>query len=124
MLLGFGCLAPLKTWFRWLSREHHILANPAADLDLPKQPKRLPRSVPSVQEVEAVMAEAEPGTAQGLRDRALLETLYATGLRRMEAAGVGVYDVDLQRGSESSKSSQSVLTPKHLAIFLRASAEG
>lgn len=45
------------------------------------------------------MAEAEPCTAQGLRDRALLETLYATGLRRMEAAGVGVYDVDLQRGT-------------------------
>jgi integrase/recombinase XerD len=97
--MQYQYLAPLKTWFRWLSREHHILANPAADLDLPKQPKRLPRSVPSVQEVEAVMAEAEPGTAQGLRDRALLETLYATGLRRMEAAGVGVYDVDLQRGT-------------------------
>ena len=77
-------LAPLKTWFRWLAREHHILANPAADIDLPRQPKRLPRSVPSVQEVEAMLAEAEPANAQGLRDRALLEVLYATGLRRME----------------------------------------
>jgi len=92
------CLAPLKTWFRWLSREHHILANPAADLDLPRQPKRLPRAVPSVQEVEAILAEAEPTTAQGLRDRALLEVLYATGLRRMELPGVAIYDVDLNRG--------------------------
>lgn len=96
--MQYQYLAPLKTWFRWLSREHHILANPAADLDLPRQPKRLPRSVPSVQEVEAILAEAEPTTAQGLRDRALLETLYATGLRRMEIAGTAVYDVDLTRG--------------------------
>ena len=96
--MQYQYLAPLKTWFRWLSREHHIPANPAADLDLPRQPKRLPRSVPSVQEVEAILAEAEPGTAQGLRDRALLETLYATGLRRMELAGAAVYDVNLGRG--------------------------
>ena len=92
------CLAPLKTWFRWLSREHHILANPAADIDLPRQPKRLPRSVPTVQEVEATLAEAEPDTAQGIRDRTLLEVLYATGLRRMEIVGVAIYDVDLARG--------------------------
>lgn len=91
-------LAPLKTWFKWLSRSHHILANPAAELDLPKQPRALPRSVPSVQEVEAILSEAEPGTAQGLRDRAMLETLYATGLRRMELPGVNIYDVDLNRG--------------------------
>lgn len=70
--MQYQYLAPLKTWFRWMSREHHILANPAADLDLPRQPKRLPRSVPSVQEVEAILAEAEPDHPQGLRDRALL----------------------------------------------------
>jgi len=96
--MQYQYLAPLKTWFRWMSREHHILANPAADLDLPRQPKRLPRSVPSVQEVEAILAEAEHDNAQGLRDRALLEVLYATGLRRMELAGAAVYDVDLTRG--------------------------
>jgi integrase/recombinase XerD len=91
-------LAPLKTWFKWLTRERHILANPAADLELPKQPKTLPRSVPSVQEIEAILREAEPDSVQGLRDRALLEVLYATGLRRMELPGVAIYDVDLNRG--------------------------
>lgn len=96
--MQYQYLAPLKTWLRWLSREHHILANPAADLDLPRQPKRLPRSTPTVQEVEAILAEAEHDTPQGLRDRALLEVLYATGLRRMELAGTAVYDVDLGRG--------------------------
>lgn len=91
-------LIPLKGWFKWMSREHHILANPAADLELPKTPRGLPRSVPSVQEVEAILREVEHDTPQGLRDRALLETLYATGLRRMELVGVSVYDVDLGRG--------------------------
>lgn len=91
-------LAPLKTWFKWLARQHHILANPAADMDLPQPPKRLPRSVPTVQEVEAILREAEPDSLQGLRDRALLETLYATGLRRMELPGVSIYDIDLNRG--------------------------
>jgi integrase/recombinase XerD len=91
-------LAPLKTWFKWLVREHHVLANPASDLQLPKQPKNLPRSLLTVQEVEAILTEAEPSTIQGLRDRALLETLYATGLRRMELPGVAIYDIDLNRG--------------------------
>ena len=96
--MQYQYLAPLKTWFKWLARQHHILANPAADLDLPKQPKHLPRSVPTVQEVEAILSEAEPDSAKGLRDRALLETLYATGLRRMELPGVSIYDIDLNRG--------------------------
>lgn len=91
-------LAVVKAWFKWMSREHHILINPAAELIVPTPPKRLPRSVPNVQEVEAILAEAKPDTASGLRDRALLETIYASGIRRKEAAGVGVFDVDLGRG--------------------------
>ena len=93
-----GCLAPLKTWFKWLARENHILYNPAADLQLPRQPKRLPRSILTVAEVEAIINEADPSTVQGLRDRAMLETLYSTGLRRMELPGLAIYDVDLGRG--------------------------
>jgi integrase/recombinase XerD len=91
-------LAPLKTWFKWLVREHHIPANPASDLILPKQPKNLPRALLTIQEVEAILNEAEPNTPQGLRDRAMLETLYATGLRRMELPGVAIYDIDLNKG--------------------------
>lgn len=91
-------LAALKTWFKWLARANHMLANPAADIDLPRQSKSLPRAVPSVEEVAAILNEADQVTAQGLRDRALLETLYATGLRRMELPSVTIYDVDLKRG--------------------------
>lgn len=99
MTLGsqHGYLAPLKTFFKWLARENHLLYNPASELQLPKQPKHLPRTILSVAEVEAVLAQADPATPQGLRDRAMLETLYSTGLRRMELPALAIYDVDLTR---------------------------
>lgn len=92
-----GCLAPLKTWFKWLTREHHIPSNPASELQLPKQPKRLPRTLLAVSDIDAILHEAEPTTPAGLRDRAMLELLYATGLRRMELPALKRYDVDLAR---------------------------
>jgi integrase/recombinase XerD len=91
-------LAPLKTWFSWMARENHLLFNPASELQLPKRPEHLPQAILSVQEVEAVLAEAEPVTPQAIRDRALLETLYSTGIRRAEAANLKLYDVDPARG--------------------------
>ena len=91
-------LASIKLWFKWLTRQHHILANPAADLDLPRQPKRLPGRILSAAEVEAVLREADPSTAQGLRDRTLLELLYATGIRRSEVASLDLYAPQLLRG--------------------------
>lgn len=99
MTLGgqFQYLAPIKLFFKWLTRENHILYNPASELQLPRQPKHLPRHILSVQEVEAILAEADAKTPQTLRDRAMLETLYSTGLRRMELPGLALYDVDLTR---------------------------
>ena len=92
-----GALAPLKTWFKWMTREHHIPSNPASELQLPKQPKRLPRTLLAVADIDAILHEAEPATPAGLRDRAMLELLYATGLRRMELPALKRYDVDLAR---------------------------
>jgi len=92
-----GALAPLKTFFKWLARENYILYNPASELQLPKQPKHLPRSIPTMQEVEAILMQADIGNAQGLRDRAMLETLYSTGMRRMELVNLSLFDVDLTR---------------------------
>lgn len=92
-----GCLAPLKTWFKWLTRENHIPFNPASELELPRNKKTLPRTILSVADVEAVLAQAEPINAQGLRDRALLELLYSTGLRRMELAQLATWDLDFAR---------------------------
>lgn len=92
-----GCLAPLKAWFKWLARENHILYSPASELQLPRLGKRLPRVVLGIAEVEAILAEANVNNPAGLRDRALLELLYSTGLRRMEAARLAVYDLDFGR---------------------------
>lgn len=92
-------LSPLKTFFKWLARQGEIGANPASELDLPRQPRRLPRHVLSVAEVERILGLPEVHTPLGLRDRAMLEVLYATGMRRMELAQLEVADVDFARGS-------------------------
>ena len=92
-----AALVPLKSWFKWLARENHILYNPASELNVPKVSRQLPRSILSVEEVQAILAEADPGTPCGLRDRAMLELLYSTGLRRMEVAGLRLYDLDVKR---------------------------
>jgi integrase/recombinase XerD len=92
-----SALVPLKTFFKWLARENFILYNPASELQLPKLPQRLPRNIPTMQEVEAILMQADVLDAPGLRDRALLETLYSTGMRRMELVNLKLFDVDLTR---------------------------
>jgi integrase/recombinase XerD len=94
-----GRLTPVRAFFKWLSRQRHILANPASELDLPKLERRLPRHVLNIQEVEQVMAGADPATPHGLRDRAILEVLYSTGIRRTELVNLALYDIDAERGT-------------------------
>ncbi|WP_226051436.1 site-specific tyrosine recombinase XerC [Dickeya chrysanthemi] len=90
-------LQPLQVWFKWMTKQHLILANPAADLELPKLEKRLPRTILSVEDVEQVLALPDLTTLQGVRDRALMELLWSTGLRRGEVAVLDVYSVDASR---------------------------
>jgi integrase/recombinase XerD len=92
-----GFLAPLKTFFKWLARENHIPSNPASELELPRQPKHLPRALLSIEDVEAVLRQIDHTTTTGLRDRAILEVLYSTALRRTELANLRRYDADLSR---------------------------
>lgn len=92
-------LSPLKTFFKWLTRENHILHNPASELDIPKRPKRLPKAILPVETVEAILRQPDIGTVAGLRDRAMMETLYSTGIRRMELVKLVLYDVDPRRGT-------------------------
>ena len=89
---------PLKAFFRWLARENHILYNPASDLELPRIGRRLPRNVMTIAEAEQVLSQPNLTLAMGVRDRAMLETLYSTGIRRMELVGLNIYDLDAQRG--------------------------
>jgi integrase/recombinase XerD len=92
-------LSPLRLWFSWLVKQGHLLYSPAAELELPKVPQRLPKAILTAQEAEAVLAVPDLTTATGLRDRAILETLYSTGIRRMELTHLTVQDVDRERGT-------------------------
>jgi integrase/recombinase XerD len=95
----FKRLMALRVFFKWMTRSHHLLFNPAAELELPKVQKRLPRHVLSVAEVEQVLNQAEVADPLGLRDRAILETLYSTGIRRQELLSLVLSDLDLERGT-------------------------
>jgi len=92
-----GMLNTVRQLCRWLARNNFILYNPAADLEMPKLPVRLPRSVLMTAEVESLMAQPDVKTPLGLRDRALLELLYSTGARRAEVLGLEVPDLNIDR---------------------------
>lgn len=92
-------LSPVVAWFKWLTREGHILSNPAADLDLPRAPRQLPRVLMSIGDVEGVINRPDTGTLKGLRDRAMLEVLYSSGIRRSEMMRLKLYEVDTERGT-------------------------
>ena len=91
-------LVPLRAWFRWMTRQNHILHNPASELELPRLGRSLPKNIFSAHEVECVMQVCDIGDPIGLRDRAILETLYSTGMRRMEVVQLKLYDLQLDRG--------------------------
>jgi integrase/recombinase XerD len=92
-------LRSLKGWFRWLARQNYILHNPASELILPRLENRLPKYILTAEEAEQVIQQPDITTTEGLRDRAILETFYATGLRRMEVAYLKLYDIDAERGA-------------------------
>jgi len=92
-------LVSIRAFFKHLARQNRILSNPASDLDLPRRERRLPRESLTPQEAERVLAQPDVTKPLGLRDRAILETFYSTGLRRMELANLGLYDLDAERGT-------------------------
>ena len=92
-------ITPVKSFFRWLARENHVLYNPASDIELPRTTRRLPRHVLTAEEVDAVMRQPDTSDPFGIRDRAMMELLYSTGLRRMELAHLKLPDLDLERGT-------------------------
>ncbi len=98
--LGFQqqLLLPLNMFFRWMVREGRLHANPAADIELPRVPQRLPRHWLSVAEVEQLMAHVLIYGDAGLRERAIIEVIYSTGLRRAEVIALRLRDVDTHAG--------------------------
>ncbi|MGA2376992.1 MAG: site-specific tyrosine recombinase XerC [Candidatus Sulfotelmatobacter sp.] len=91
-------LVPLRVWFRWMTRQNHILHNPASEIDLPRLGRTLPKNILSVPEIEQVMLQPNLADPLGLRDRGILEVIYATGLRRLEIINLKLFDLQLDRG--------------------------
>ncbi len=92
-------LGTIRSFFRWLTRQNVLLGNPASEIEMPRIPVRLPGVVLSHEESEAVMCVPDVTSACGLRDRAILEVLYSTGIRRLELVRLALSDVDRERGT-------------------------
>jgi len=90
-------LAPLRVWFRWLTQRKYISQDPAADMELPRIGYKLP-NVMNKDEAERVLSQPKIELPLGIRDRAMLEILYSSGLRRMELLHLKLYDVDQKHG--------------------------
>jgi len=95
----YSRLVPVRAFFKYLARENLILYNPASELDLPRLRPRLPKHVLTAKEAAAVLSQPDVSTALGVRDRAILEVLYSTGIRRSEALHLQLFDLDAERGT-------------------------
>jgi integrase/recombinase XerD len=105
-------VSSLRRFFQFALREGWRQDDPTVDLDSPKLPRSLPKSL-SEREVEQLLAAPDCTTALGLRDRAMLETLYASGLRVSELVGLKTLQVSLDMGvvRVMGKGSKERLTP-------------
>ena len=87
-------LASLRTFLKYLVREEIMEDNPAADMRTPRKEKRLPTVLDEAQ-VRKLIEQPDTSTFLGLRDRAILEILYSTGIRASELVGANIEDADL-----------------------------
>ncbi len=85
-------LSSIRMFHRFLLRENYVEHDPTANITLPKQPKKLPETLNQM-EVEAILAQPDTSTPIGLRDKAMLEFLYAAGLRVSELITIRLIDL-------------------------------
>ena len=90
-------LSTLKRFYQYCVRERRLAADPTLKLDPPKRTPRFPKSL-SEADVEALLAAPDIKTPLGLRDRAMLEVLYASGLRVSELVALKVFEANLDAG--------------------------
>ena len=90
-------LSGFRQFYRWLLREGRIYQDPSALIESPRLGRGLPKAL-SEQQVNALLEAPEVGTPLGLRDRAMLELMYATGLRVSELVGLELPNVNLNQG--------------------------
>lgn len=113
-------VAAAKSFFHHLVTQGAIERDPSADLDSPKVRKYLPRSI-SEQEVELLLkAPTKDDTSRSLRDSALMEILYATGMRVSEVVAVNVKDIDLGNSCVHCANKASKAKERIIPIYPRA----
>jgi integrase/recombinase XerD len=105
-------IASLRRFYRYALRENRIAVDPTLQIDSPKLPRSLPKSL-TEEDVGALLAAPDIGQALGMRDRAMLEILYACGLRVSELVGLKVTEVSLSEGviRVTGKGSKTRLVP-------------
>jgi integrase/recombinase XerD len=91
------CIASIRSFFSFLLQEGIIEHNPALELESPKIQKKLPR-VLTTGEVDLLLGQPRPGEHNGLRDKAMLELLYASGIRVSELVNLNITDFDPEVG--------------------------
>lgn len=110
-----GCkLAAVKKFCRWLLSEQQVAHNPAAMLQTPKRPRTLPRNVLTAEEARDLIESTPTNKPRDIRDRALIETLYASGIRRAELIELQILDLDLGAGTlriEQGKGNRTRMVP-------------
>lgn len=90
-------LEPLRAFFSWMTRKYHILYNPASELDLPKLGSSLPSNILTDKQVNKILNSPNLKRRRGIRDRAILELFYSTGIRRLELIHLSIYDINFER---------------------------
>jgi integrase/recombinase XerD len=90
-------VSSLRGFYKFLVIDGHVKNNPAEDLDVPQKGQYLPRFLTQA-EIEKLFAAPDVSTEMGLRDRAMLELMYACGLRATEVASLKLGDIDLEAG--------------------------
>jgi integrase/recombinase XerD len=88
----------VSRFFSWLIKQGLILYTPASDLEMPRHEFRLPKTILSAKEVEKILRKPDRSRPDGIRDRAILETFYSSGIRRQELCNLCLGDVDDGRG--------------------------
>jgi len=99
--LSVGCqrqrLAVVSSFFKHLTRYQIVPTNPAGELEMPRSEHRLPKMILTVPEIEKIISLPDISDPPGLRDRAILEVFYSTGIRRKELCNLNLMDVDYSR---------------------------
>jgi integrase/recombinase XerD len=95
----FYMISHVAHFFSWLSKNNHIVVNPASGLSMPKVVKSLPMNVLSSEEIEAIFSQPDLKTPEGLRDRAALELFYSSGIRLSELCNLKVSDINFENST-------------------------